>query len=1111
MMTKDFDILLSKLDAFIRRYYLNQILRGSILAAAVTGTYFLLIAVIEYFGHLGITARTIIFYTSLLLLTAVLFWFIIRPLLGFLKIGKRISYRDASRILRQHFPQMQDKLENSLELAEMAEMSPGSRDLIMASVAQKTEELKPLPFLSALPWKKSLTAAKYLVPPVIIILLILFFWPTALSEGTERIVKHRQEFVPPPPFEFVLNNEDLSVKKGDDINLAVTTKGNNLPDKVWVHFNGNHLLMQQESANQFVHTFRNINNPLTIHFESGSVVSDQYQIEVLPAPALTDFRVKITPPAYTGEASRELKNQGDINMPAGSVIEWAFNTRETDRLFLLFSDSTTLPANKQDVFFTADTSLLRSTGYSITMANSHFKSDNPLQYSIHVIPDLYPSIQVTQKRDSSDLNIFYFNGIISDDYGFKSLKFVYNAWDTPDSLKSVPVQFNTSLSPQEFYFAWDFSQFADTDANSIKYYFEVGDNDAIHGSKTSRSNVHEFRFPGSEELNQLNEETNKAIEDKIKEAQKLSESLQKDIKDLQRKLIDKNMSDWERKQTMEKINEKQNSLQNMMQNIREQNKQRNQMMDSYSQSREEIRQKQEQVENLMDELMDEEMKKMLEELNELMKNNQTDEMNELMEDLDMSYEDLNKQLDNNLEMLKRMEVEQRMENTIDELEKLSEEHKELSEKTKNKESSPENLKKEQAEDQEKLEDIKEEFEKTMEKNEGLKDPMDMKNFDEQFEQIQQEMQKAGEKLDQKKENKASEHQQNSSEQMKQLSEDMQSMMQQAMMQSASENMEDLKQLLENLIQFSFDQEELIEKFSSINSRDPRFKSIIKEQGKVRKSYEMINDSLTALGSRVPQIGGIIRKEQKSIRNELENVMDEIEDNRIYRARTAQQNVMTHANNLALLLSEALDQMQQQMNSMANSNSSCKKKNGKGKPQMGEMRQRQQSLKKQMQDMLEMMKNGQKPGQKPGSKGQKQMSKQISKMMAEQEIMQQMLNEIMSEQNISPESAKMLQEINRMLEESKNELINRNITPDLLKRQEQILTRMLEAEKSEFEREIDKQRKSEEARYQKISNPEKAFREAAEKESFNELLEFSRLKMTRFYKEKYKEYLLKISE
>ncbi|MFP4663478.1 MAG: DUF4175 family protein [Bacteroidales bacterium] len=1109
-MNTDFNILISKLDAFIRRYYLNQILRGAILAVALTGSYFLLITIVEYFGHLGTTARTIIFYASVLLLAGVLFWFIIRPLLGFLKIGKHISYRDASRILRQHFPQMQDTLENSLELAEMAEMSPESRDLIMASVTQKTEKLKPLPFLSALPWKKSLTAAKYLVPPIIIILLVLFFWPSALSEGTQRLVKHRQEFVMPPPFEFVLENKNLAVKKGGDVEITVSTKGNNLPDKVWVHFGGNHLLMKKTDPNKFVHTFRNINNPLNIHFESSDVISDQYRINVLPAPALNDFRVKINPPDYTGEPTQELKNQGDLSVPAGSEIEWAFNTRSTERTELIFSDSSKLVAERKDVFFTADTSLLRSTGYTVSMSNEHFTNDNPLQYSIHVIPDMYPSINVEQKRDSSDLNIFYFNGVISDDYGFKSLNFMYNAWDDPDSLKSVPVEFNANLSPQEFYFARDFSRFADTESSSVKYYFEVGDNDAIHGSKTSRSNINEFRFPGSDELNKLNEETNQAIDDKNKEAQKLSESLQKDVKDLQRKLIDKNMSDWERKQSMEKINEKQNSLENIMQDMREQNKQRNQMMDSYSQNREDIRQKQEQVEKLMEELMDEEMKEMLEELNELMKNNQTDEMNELMEELDMSYEDLNKQLDNNLEMLKRTEVEQRMENTIDELQKLGEEHEKLSEKTKNKEASPEELQEEQTEDQKELEELKEEFEKTMEKNEGLKEPLDMENFDEQFEQIQQEMQKAGDKLDQKKENKASEHQQNSSEQMKQLSKDMQSMMEQAMMESASENMEDLKQLLDNLIQFSFDQEDLIEKFSNINSRDPRFKEIIIEQGKVRKSYQMINDSLTALGSRVPQIGGIMRKEQKSIRKELEDVMDEVEDNRLYRARTAQQNVMTHANNLALLLSEALDQMQQQMNSMANSNSSCKKKNGKGQPKMGEMRQRQQNLKKQMQEMLDMMKNGQKPGQKSGGKGQKEMSKQISKMMAEQEIMQQMLNDIMSEQNISPESAKMLQEIKRMLEDSKNELINRNITPDLLKRQEQILTRMLEAENSEFEREIDKQRKSEEARHQKISNPEEAFREAAEKESFNELLEFSRLKMTRFYKEKYKEYLLKIS-
>ncbi|MFW5805176.1 MAG: DUF4175 family protein [Bacteroidales bacterium] len=1107
MINKSFNILLSKLDAFIRHYYLTQMLRGAFVTAAIVALYYLLIALLEYAGHFSVTARTVIFYVSLIFIIAAIIWFVIRPLLGFLKIGKRISYKQASHILKKHFPVIQDKLENSLELAEMANVSEQSKDLILASVDQKTEELKPLPFLSALPLKKSLTFAKYLVAPVVLFLIALFLWPSALSEGTQRIIRHRQHFVPPPPFVFELKNESLKTKKGEDMEIRVSTKGKNVPEKVWIHFSGNHLLMQKSGNNLFTYNFKSINNPLNFHFEAADVVSDQYSIEVLPTPVLTKFRIMIKPPAYTGESDQELQNKGDINMPAGSLVEWYFNTRETDHLNIVFSDSSVLTTKPTQAVFYADTSLMRSTAYSIEMINNHFKNDNQLQYNIHVVPDLYPDIKVKEKRDSANLNVFYFNGVISDDYGFQSLNFMYNAWDDPDSLKSVPVQFNKNLSPQEFYFAWDFEHFKNTDVKAIKYYFEVGDNDAINGSKTSRSHIQEFRFPDSDELNKVNEETNQAIEQEIDEARKISESLRKDVKDLQRKLIDKNMSGWERQQVMEKMNEKQKNLEKIMQEVNKKNQKRNEMMDSYSSQKEYLREKQKQIEELMENLMDDEMREMLEELEELMKNNETEEMHELMKDMDMSYEDLDKQLDNNLEMLKRMEVEERVENTIEELNKLSEEHKKLSEKTKESNESTDHLKEEHQAHEEKMKELMEDYEETLKNNENLKDPMDMDSFKEEFEDIQQDMQESGDMMEQNEQNNASEQQENSSEKMKDLSENMMSMMEQNMMSQAGENMEDLRQLLHNLVQFSFEQEDLMNKFSNINSRDPRFKDNVIEQAKLQRSFNVVNDSLTALSSRVPQVGNIVRQPQKSIRSDLEKIMTDIENNRMNKVHTSQQMVMTHANDIALLLSEALDKMEQQMNSMGSSGGECQKP-GQGKPKMGEMRKRQQNLKKQLQQMLDMMKQGQKPG---GKQGQKQMSKQISKMLAEQEVMQKMLNDIMSEQNIDPESARKLREINQMLEESKNDLINRDITPELLKRQEQIVTRMLEAERSEFEREIDKERKSEEARHYKISNPEEAFKEAMEKESFNELLEFSRLKMTRFYKEKYKEYLLKTNQ
>ncbi len=1106
MPAKDFNILLSRLDKFIRRYYFNQIIRGILLFFAIGLSYYLIIAVLEYWGNFGVTLRTILFYSFVVLLISVFVWFFVRPLLGFLRIGKVLSYKDAAKILRQHFPEIKDTLENTLELADMA--SQQNSDLLQAAIEQKTEQISPLPFLKALPLKSALKYIRYIIPPAVIIALLIIFWPSAIAESTERIVNYRTEFIPPPPFQFVLQNKTLSIKKGDDIKLSVTTQGENIPDKVWVYFNGNHFVMQKTSANQFEYTFKNLNNSLNIYFVSGDVKSETFKIQVLPTPTLLNYQISINPPKYTGETAQKINNQGDVTVPVGSHIQWSFNTRETDDLYLKFSDSTNLPFNKSEKFFVAEKTMMNTLAYQVVLSNRNFENESPIQYRINVVPDLFPEIKLQAVRDSLDMNIYYYNGVIQDDYGFNSLRFCYFNGDVnKPKVNYINVPFNRNQNPQEFFFAFDFSQLKNQDITSVNYYFEVGDNDAVHGSKKTRSKTGEFRFPTKDELNDINNKTNKEIEDKINKAREISNLLQKDMQDLQRKLIDKNMSQWERQQSMQQVVERQNELEKLTQEIAKQNKERNQYMDSYSNRNDEILKKQEQIEELLENLMDEELKDMIEELQKLMEQNKTAEMQDLMKDLNLSYEDFNRQLDNNLEILKRMEVEERLQNNVNQLKELSEKHEKLSQESLNKENSSEELSQKQQQHQDELKKIEEDYKQTLEKNQDLDEPMKLQEFNEDFEQIKQEMQEGQENLSKDKQKKASKNQKKTSEQMKKLSESMQSMMNQAMMSANEENIEDLKQLLENLIQFSFDQEELIAEFSKTSSMDPNFRNIVNRQSKMESRYQMIDDSLTALGARVPQAGTFIRKEQKSIRQNLKSVMENISNNRIFKVPVSQQLIMTHTNNLALLLSETLDQMQNEMNSMCNSDGQCQSKSGKGKPKMGEMRKRQQNMKQQLQQMLDMMKQGQQPnGQK-----QQQMSKSLAKMLAEQEIMQQMLNEMMSSQNISPDAAKMLREINQMMEQNKNDLINRNISPDMITRQEMILSRMLEAEKSEFEREIDKKRKSEEAKDYKISNPEKAFRKSKEKEKFNELLEYSNMKLNKYYKEKYQQYLIKISE
>jgi hypothetical protein len=75
----------------------------------------------------------------------------------------------------------------------------------------------------------------------------------------------------------------------------------------------------------------------------------------------------------------------------------------------------------------------------------------------------------------------------------------------------------------------------------------------------------------------------------------------------------------------------------------------------------------------------------------------------------------------------------------------------------------------------------------------------------------------------------------------------------------------------------------------------------------------------------------------------------------------------------------------------------------------------------------------------------------------------------------------------------------------MKRQQEILTKLLESEKAEREREQDEQRKSNEAKNQNFSNPSQFLEYKRLKEKELELLNTVSPNLTPYYKEKVNEY------
>ncbi|MEI6898399.1 MAG: hypothetical protein WCL00_00860, partial [Bacteroidota bacterium] len=226
--------------------------------------------------------------------------------------------------------------------------------------------------------------------------------------------------------------------------------------------------------------------------------------------------------------------------------------------------------------------------------------------------------------------------------------------------------------------------------------------------------------------------------------------------------------------------------------------------------------------------------------------------------------------------------------------------------------------------------------------------------------------------------------------------------------------------------------------------------------------------------------------------------------------------MTSVNNLALMLSESLKKMESQMNGQCKKpgKSSCNKPGGKGKKSAKSLRQLQEQLNKQLQGMKkEMDSKGKSGDSKNGKDGKRKMSEQMARLAAQQEAIR---NEMRKYQDQLNEEGKKttgggLNDAMQKMEETEKDLVNKRILQETLNRQQEILTRLLESEKAEMQREQEERRESTEAKSPKISNPESYFEYNRKYNGGTDMLKLAQPDYNYFYKSKINEYFLKFEQ
>ncbi|MDB5262074.1 MAG: hypothetical protein JWQ14_1355 [Adhaeribacter sp.] len=1145
-------VVLHQLQEFKKKFYLNLLIKGIIFSGGLILTFFLLYNLLEYFFYFPYYVRAFLLFSFLgLCLYAFLRW-IFTPLAAFINLRRLLTDEQAAHQVGQYYPDIKDRLLNTIQLQAVS----SHNDLIAASINQKSQQFSAYHFAESIRLTENKPLLKYVLVPMAIMLGIALIYPSLFLQGTDRIIHYQRYYAPVAPFTFEIQNKTLQAFQEEDYTLQVKLAGKTIPSDVAIMYNGREQKLTRQKDGTYSFTFTKLQRPIEFQLAGGGFFSDEYRLSVLARPNLTNFSIDVTYPAYLRKEAETIHNTGNVTVPEGSTLRWNFKATATEQLALEFDQpKQTLAAEQKADLFSVSKRITATQEYAINLRNKYSQNKEEMNFLISSIPDRHPDISVENFRDTATYAYLVLGGSVSDDYGLTRLNLHYRV--TNDNTKkstayrAIPLNFDRNQLSQTYYHQWSLNNLSLQPGDRLEYFVQVWDNDGVHGAKSSRTRLFDFKVPTRADLQKEAASNAKSIESQLSKSVEKSQQMRQELQKADEKLKTKKDLTWQDKKQLENLLDKKKQLEQDIAAMKQLNEQLNKQQDRFDQKSPQLLEKAKQLQQLMNDLMDEETKKLYQELEKLLQQQQPNEreLQRLLEKMNNKENNLEKELERTLELFKQLQFETKLENTTKQLEELAKQEEALAEKTEDKkadkadkkeekknqskeekqskeeqqkegqqeqakeskqdqkqskEEKQQALEKEQQAIKEQFENIKKEMEELKALDKQMEQQHQMEETKPQEEQIDQELKDSQEQLQKEQNKKASQSQKNAAQKMQQMAQQMQQKMSSAEMEEAQQNLDHLRDILENLITLSFDQEELMKSFRGVSQSDPRYITLGQQQLKLKDDAKIIEDSLLSLAKKVFQIQSFVTREVGAMNDNISQSLAQIKERNVGKTTGYQQLTMTSINNLALMLNDALKQMQQQM-AMAMAQPGKGKGKQKGKPQPGNMGDMQDALNQKIQEL-----------QKGGKSG-KALSEELAKLAAEQQMLRNALKELEKQQQggkpdgDKPGEGGNMDNLRKMMEQSETDLVNKRLTEQTIMRQREILTRLLEAEKSARERDLDDKREAHTASEKTRTMPPSFEKYLKTKQKQTELLKTVSPALSPYYKQEVNEYFQKMGK
>ncbi len=1017
---------------------------------------------------------------SVLILALIIFRYTLYPLI------RKTDYSHLSRRVELFHPELKDTLSAAVELRDNLKNNREgySPDLIRSVIDEASKKAADLDFNSCL--DKSSTAKKAKLGTAIIVIVIGLFllYPSAFLYGIKDFSSPSVIFKKPTPFILSAIPGDAEILKGDDITVGAVIKKNPLykngkisPKKLEMVWNyvGNdneHILPMTpvEKAKisdsslinaSFVAKVENVNQPFNYKIISSETESEKYNITVVDKPKIVSIKQRLIYPSYTHLPTTTIDtNDGNITALPGTKV--VLNLKSNKSIIggkAVFASGYSLPISVYGDSAKLTFRVKSDDSYHFEIIDSDsLTNPNPIAFRIFATPDLYPEVEISSPGkdlvigDISSLPLLIKG---KDDFGFSSMKLTYQTKgsDMEQTPITVDIPFvSDGENDIAVGYNWDLTGLGLIPGDEVTYFVTVTDNDSYSGPKTAESKHYSIRIPSVDQIladfDSKQEESTDDLEKVITE----QEDLNKKVLDLKREMMQLEKTDWEKNRQIEEALKKQKEISNTLDDIQKNIEDNIEKIKQNKLNTEQILEKSQRIAELLDEINSPELKGALEKLQKALQNLDRNAIQKALENLQFSQEDYLKRLEQTLEMLKRLRAEQKFDQLKQLADKMAAEQKEIKKELESsKNTDLDHLANRQDEIKNKLEAFNKGLDKMQELNK--ESPVipdeDLQSVKAQADSsgLKEDMQKSSQNMRSGKKQQASGSCKSASKKLDELAANMQSLMNQMQSGQLQELVRLLRKAFNDVVYLSQNQEDLRGRIDSAAPYDSLIRNLAAPQHYLEQNTEKVHITLDSLYQLEPRLDPSLGNDLTLASGRMSEAIDRLEL-KSKSAVVSQSEALKHLNRAGFKLLQILRHINS--NSSSSGGGTCQKPGqGGSTPQLSDLAQQQGEINAQTSSLAQQLRR---------TASQQEM---LARMAAEQEAVRQGLRELLQEGDLGS-SGKLgrLDDLNKdmkkVIDDFQKNMVNRNT----LRRQERILTRLLDAKKALKTQGYKKERKAE---------------------------------------------------